>query len=165
MAWAARTLARDLRREGRFHGNYVIDMGLTERGVAAIEVNTFTGAGLYAVDYGRVARALGRWYADPARRPAGGFLESDVSDLAFRLLFKAVSGEVPKAGGGMRGIVGRAADAVMGRGRRKAAAVEGTVEPTADEAVAALATWAMRLSRAEDRGWRDAGAPGDDPKR
>jgi hypothetical protein len=67
MARGARDLARALGREPGASGNpdrsdcYVIDMGLSADGrVLPIEVNGFQHAGLYALDYGRVVRALER---------------------------------------------------------------------------------------------------------
>ncbi len=72
MARAARRLVRALRDEGVFPPHYVLDMGATPDGVWPVEVNTFANAGRYAVDYPRVARALGRWYAHP---PPGAELE------------------------------------------------------------------------------------------
>jgi len=146
MAWAARALTRGLRQERRFHGHYVIDMGLTGSGVAAIEVNTFANAGLYAVDVPRLAASLARWYAQPARRPEGGFVEEDTVDLAYRMVFNVLQSR--EGGAGMaRGLVARAAQAVLGR-RKAAPGTAPGPDPSAEPAdmVAAMATFAMRAA-------------------
>lgn len=54
-ARAARQIVREMRAEGRLH--YVVDMGLTERGVVAIEINSFFRSGPYCLDRRRVAAA------------------------------------------------------------------------------------------------------------
>jgi hypothetical protein len=54
-ARAARKIVREMRAEGRMH--YVVDMGLTERGVVAIEINSFFRSGPYCLDRRRVAAA------------------------------------------------------------------------------------------------------------
>ncbi|WP_222042536.1 ATP-grasp domain-containing protein [Rhizobium laguerreae] len=51
----ARRIVREMRAEGRTH--YVLDMGLTERGVVAIEINSFFRSGPYCLDRRRVAEA------------------------------------------------------------------------------------------------------------
>jgi hypothetical protein len=51
----ARKLVREMRKEGRLH--YVVDMGLTARGVLAIEINSFYKSGPYCLDRRRVASA------------------------------------------------------------------------------------------------------------
>ena len=63
---ALRTVAA-LRREGIAPADYCLDVGLSARGVLPIEVNTLSHCGLYAAEWGRVARAL-------ALRPVSGFL-------------------------------------------------------------------------------------------
>jgi len=90
MAWAARDLARALREEGRFRGNYVLDMGMTARGVAAVEVNGLTNAGLYAVDVGRLARALARWHDEPARRATPHVDEEPVASGVMERVYDSV---------------------------------------------------------------------------
>ncbi len=52
----ARAIARDLKKAGRL--NYVIDMGLTKRGVVAVEVNTVHLAGPYCLDHERLIKAF-----------------------------------------------------------------------------------------------------------
>lgn len=59
-AKTARRIVRELRDEGK--RTYVLDLGLTERGITAIEVNGFVGSGPYCLDYGRVARAMMEGY-------------------------------------------------------------------------------------------------------
>jgi hypothetical protein len=54
-ARAARKIVREMRAEGRLH--YVVDMGLTERGVVAIEINSFFRSGPYCLDRRRVTNA------------------------------------------------------------------------------------------------------------
>lgn len=51
----ARQIAKEMKAEGRLH--YVLDMGLTERGVVAIEINSFFRSGPYCLDHRRVAKA------------------------------------------------------------------------------------------------------------
>ncbi|MCS4089386.1 ATP-grasp domain-containing protein [Rhizobium sp. BK176] len=51
----ARKIVREMRAEGRMH--FVVDMGLTERGVVAIEINSFFRSGPYCLDRRRVAAA------------------------------------------------------------------------------------------------------------
>ncbi len=68
MAWKARDLARAIRieRSAAVPGTgpadcYCIDMGQTEDGrVLPVEVNSFQNVGLYALDFGRLVRALER---------------------------------------------------------------------------------------------------------
>lgn len=54
-AFAARKIVREMRAEGRLH--FVVDMGLTERGVVAIEINSFFRSGPYCLDRRRVTAA------------------------------------------------------------------------------------------------------------
>ncbi len=76
MARAARALVRglsgDVLGRGFLDRAYVVDMGADGLGpdavVEPVEVNTFRNAGLYSVDYARVARALRAKRAVPSRR-------------------------------------------------------------------------------------------------
>jgi hypothetical protein len=54
-ARAARKIVSEMRAEGRLH--FVIDMGLTEKGVVAIEINSFFHSGPYCLDRRRVSAA------------------------------------------------------------------------------------------------------------
>lgn len=57
-ARTARAIARDLQEDGYF--DYVIDLGLTSRGVAAVEINTFHYAGPYCLERRWIAKAYER---------------------------------------------------------------------------------------------------------
>ena len=64
-ARAARQIVREMRGEGRLH--YVVDMGLTERGVVAIEINSFFRSGPYCLDRRRVTSAHRRALTETQR--------------------------------------------------------------------------------------------------
>ncbi len=54
----ARKIARDLREDG--HLDYVVDLGLTDRGVAAVEINTLHYAGPYCLEKKWLMKAYDR---------------------------------------------------------------------------------------------------------
>ncbi|MCV9964958.1 ATP-grasp domain-containing protein [Pararhizobium sp. BT-229] len=72
-ARAARKIVREMRAEGRLH--FVVDMGLTERGVVVIEINSFFRSGPYCLDRRRVTathrRALTEAQKDRAAENMG----------------------------------------------------------------------------------------------
>lgn len=69
MARKALALVRALDREAMVGDCYVLDMGLTERGVRPIEINTIMLSGLYAAPYARVARAFANLLAGKTGDP------------------------------------------------------------------------------------------------
>jgi len=79
MGKTARTVVRALRAEGMVPDRYCLDVGLTERGVLPVEVNTLLGCGLYAADWSRVARALAA--LDDGRPPPASRSRRHGSDL------------------------------------------------------------------------------------
>lgn len=54
----ARKIARDLKEEG--HLDYVIDLGVTERGITAVEINTVHFAGPYCMEKSWITKAYDR---------------------------------------------------------------------------------------------------------
>jgi hypothetical protein len=54
----AREIARDLKKEG--HLDYVIDLGMTERGITAVEINTVHFAGPYCMEKKWITKAYDR---------------------------------------------------------------------------------------------------------
>lgn len=72
-ARAARRIVREMRAEGRLH--YVVDMGLTERGVVAIEINSFFRSGPYCLDRRRIASAHRRALTEAQRDRASANLK------------------------------------------------------------------------------------------
>ena len=148
MAWLARRLARGLGREGRFHGHYVVDVGLTEAGeVAAIEVNTFANAGLYAVDVARIAAALGRWYADPARRAM--FREEQDYELTWKVSRPAGTRAATRVSMA-RGLVARATRAVLRRPEPEPAKADLETMDIVEMVMRA----AMHVGELDDKGWK-----------
>lgn len=86
----ARRAAKAMRQDG-FH-DYVIDIGLTERGVAAIEINELHLSGPYALDHDLVASAHRRT-AERQRTE----LARTVQDLSCRLGAKAQAEAIAQA--------------------------------------------------------------------
>lgn len=77
----ARRIARELRGEGKTQ--YVIDMGLTSRGVVAVEINSFLRSGPYCLDHDLLAAAhRRRLTAEQIETAAANIREGDVTPRA-----------------------------------------------------------------------------------
>ncbi|MBY3433534.1 ATP-grasp domain-containing protein [Rhizobium laguerreae] len=79
----ARRIVREMRAEGRTH--YVLDMGLTERGVVAIEINSFFRSGPYCLDRRRVAEAHKRSLTEEQLAVAAKNVDVVIARRAMRL--------------------------------------------------------------------------------
>lgn len=95
-ARTARKIARDMRRVGVF--DYVIDLGLTERGVTAVEINTLHYAGPYCMDHRWQAKSFAKLRAkkcEELRALAISIVDKRIEDQHIRkLAYDRLGGDV-----------------------------------------------------------------------